>query len=88
MRGVYSIGDAEGEVLEAEVLSTSSIAGAALREIDFPEGVLVGGVRKGAKIHKPTGGLRIEAGDVIVIFALAADVAAVERLLQVSVDYF
>ena len=88
VRGVYSIGDAEGEVLEAEVLSTSSIAGAALREIDFPEGVLVGGVRKGAKIHKPTGGLRIEAGDVIVIFALAADVAAVERLLQVSVDYF
>jgi trk system potassium uptake protein TrkA len=88
VRGVYSIGDAEGEVLEAEVLSTSSIAGAALRDIDFPEGVLVGGVRKGEKIHKPSGGLRVEAGDVIVIFALAADVAAVERLLQVSVDYF
>jgi len=88
VRGVYSIGDAEGEVLEAEVLSTSSIAGAALRDIDFPEGVLVGGVRKGDRLHKPSGGLRLEAGDVIVIFALAADVAAVERLLQVSVDYF
>jgi len=88
VRGVYSIGDAEGEVLEAEVLSTSSIAGAALRDIDFPEGVLVGGVRKGKVIHKPAGALRIEAGDVVVIFALAADAAAVERLLQVSVDYF
>ncbi len=88
VRGVYSIGDAEAEVIEAEVMSTSSIAGAALRDIDFPEGVLVGGVRKGAKIVKPAGGLRVEAGDVIVIFALAADVAAVEQLLQVSIDFF
>jgi trk system potassium uptake protein TrkA len=88
VRGVYSIGDAEAEVIEAEVLSTSSIAGAVLREIDFPEGVLVGGVKKGNKVVKPTGDLRIEAGDVIVIFALAADVAAVEQLLQVSIDFF
>jgi trk system potassium uptake protein TrkA len=88
VRGVYSVGDAEGEVLEAEVLDTSSIAGKALRDVDFPEGVLVGGVRKAKGIVKPSGSLRIEAGDVVVIFALAADVAAVERLLQVSVDYF
>ncbi|WP_417728022.1 Trk system potassium transporter TrkA [Roseovarius sp.] len=88
VRGVYSIGDAEGEVIEAEVMSTSSIAGAAIRDIDFPEGVLVGAVRKGNKIHKPAGGLRVEAGDVIVIFAMAADVAAVEQLLQVSIDFF
>ncbi|SEM15929.1 trk system potassium uptake protein TrkA [Roseovarius azorensis] len=88
VRGVYSIGDAEAEVIEAEVMSTSSIAGAVLRDIDFPEGVLVGGVRKGGKIVKPAGGLRIEAGDVVVIFALAADVAAVEQLLQVSIDFF
>jgi len=83
-----SVGDAEGEVLEAEVMSTSSIAGVALRDVGFPEGVLVGGVRKPEGIVKPSGALRIEAGDVVVIFALAADVAAVERLLQVSVDYF
>ncbi|MEI4232909.1 Trk system potassium transporter TrkA [Roseovarius sp. D22-M7] len=88
VRAVYSIGDAEAEVIEAEVLSTSSIAGAALRDIDFPEGVLLGGVKTGDRIRKPTGGLRIEAGDVVVIFALAADVAAVEKMLQVSIDYF
>lgn len=88
VRGVYSIGDAEAEVIEAEIMSTSSIAGAAIRDINFPEGVLIGGVRKGDKIVKPAGGLRIEAGDVIVLFALAADVAAVEQLLQVSIDFF
>ncbi|WP_136442398.1 Trk system potassium transporter TrkA [Pacificoceanicola onchidii] len=85
---VYSIGDAEAEVIEAEVLSTSSMAGAKLRDIDFPEGVLVGAIRKGDKVVKPTGGLEIEAGDQIVIFALAGDVPEVERLLQVSIDFF
>ncbi len=85
---VYSIGDAEAEVIEAEVLSTSPIAGNLIREVDFPEGVLVGAVRKGDKVVKPTGTLRIEEGDQIVIFALTGDVAEVERLLQVSIDFF
>ncbi len=88
VKSVYSIGDAEAEVIEAEVMSTSSIAGKAIRDIDFPEGVLVGGVRKGDEIRKPTGGLKIEAGDVVVLFALAADVGRVEQLLQVSIDFF
>ncbi|MFO7771874.1 Trk system potassium transporter TrkA [Roseovarius gahaiensis] len=88
VRQVYSIGDAEAEVIEAEVLSTSNLAGSQIREIDFPEGVLVGAVKKGDDIRKPSGGLRIEAGDVVVLFAMADDVAKVEQLLQVSIDFF
>ena len=88
VRGVYSIGDAEGGVIEAEVMSTSTIAGSAIRDIDFPEGVLVGAIKRGDEILKPTGSLRIEAGDVVVIFVMAADVAKVEQLLQVSIDFF
>ncbi|MDA7428809.1 Trk system potassium transporter TrkA [Primorskyibacter aestuariivivens] len=89
VRGVYSVGDAEGEVIEAEVLSTSPIAGQRIRDIDFPEGVLVGAVmQEGGKVVRPTGGLRIEEGNVIVLFALSKDVPEVERLLQVSIDFF
>ncbi|NDV98050.1 Trk system potassium transporter TrkA [Salipiger sp. PrR002] len=88
VRSVYSIGDAEAEVIEAEVLSTSSIAGRAIREIDFPEGVLVGAVMKDGEVVKITGNLRVEEGDRIVMFALAKDVPEVERLLQVSIDFF
>ena len=88
VRGVYSLGDAEAEVIEAEVLSTSPIAGRSIRDIDFPEGTLVGAILKGDKVVKPTGSTVVEEGDVIVIFALAADVPEVERLLQVSIDYF
>jgi trk/ktr system potassium uptake protein len=88
VRGVYSVGDAEAEVIEAQVLSTSPIAGHAIRDIEFPEGVLVGAVLKGDQVVKPKGGTRIEEGDVVVIFALAPDVPEVERLLQVSIDFF
>ena len=88
VRGVYSIGDAEAEVIEAQVLSTSPIAGRTIRDIDFPEGVLVGAVMKGDEIVKPTGHTRIDEGDVIALFSMASDVPEVERLLQVTIDFF
>ncbi|SEO29577.1 trk system potassium uptake protein TrkA [Salinihabitans flavidus] len=88
VRDVYSIGDAEAEIIEAEVLSTSPIAGRQVRDIDFPEGVLIGGILKDGDILKPRGGTRIDEGDVIALFALSGDVPEVERLLQVSIDYF
>ena len=88
VRNVYSIGDAEAEVIEAQILSPSSLSGRQIRDIDFPEGVLVGAVMKGEKVIKPDGDTRIDEGDVIVVFAQAADVPEVERLFQVSIDFF
>ena len=88
VRGVYSIGDAEAEMIEAQVLSTSPLAGKLVRDVAFPEGVLVGAIMKGERVLKPAGDLRIDAGDVIAIFAMAKDVPEVERLLQVSIDFF
>jgi trk system potassium uptake protein TrkA len=88
VRAIYSIGDAEAELIEAQVLSTSPLAGRLIRDTEFPEGVLVGAVMKGDKVFKPTGDLRMEEGDVIALFSMAKDVPEVERLLQVSVDFF
>ncbi len=88
VRAIYSIGDAEAEVIEAQVLSTSPIAGRAVRDIEFPEGVLMGALMKGDKVVKPTGDTRVEEGDVIALFCMAGDVPEVERLLQVSIDFF
>ena len=88
VRGVYSIGDAEAEVIEAQVLGTSPMAGQRIKEVDFPEGTLIGAVMIQGKVIKPTADTRIEEGDVIAIFAMAEDVSEVERLLQVSIDFF
>jgi trk system potassium uptake protein TrkA len=88
VKAIYSIGDAEAELIEAQVLSTSPLSGKLIRDIAFPEGVLVGAVMKGDKVLKPNGDLRVEEGDVIALFAMTKDVPEVERLLQVSVDFF
>ncbi len=88
VKDVYSVGDTEAEIIEAEVLSTSPIAGQMVRDIDFPEGVLIGAILKGTEVVKPKGGTRINEGDIIVLFSLTADVPEVERLLQVSIDFF
>jgi trk system potassium uptake protein len=88
VRAIYSIGDAEAEVIEAQVLGTSPIAGRLVRDIEFPEGVLVGALMKGDKVVKPTGDTKVDEGDVILLFAMSGDVPEVERLLQVSIDFF
>jgi trk system potassium uptake protein TrkA len=88
VRRVYSIGDGEAEVIEAQVLSSSPIAGKEIKEIDFPEGVIVGGIKKGNEVIKPVGNTTIQQGDVITIFSLAREVPNVEALLQVSIDFF
>ncbi len=89
VRAVYSIGDAEAEVIEAQVLGTSPIAGCRIRDIDLPEGALIGMILKAdGSVVRPTGATRIEENDVVTIFSLASDVPEVERLLQVSIDFF
>lgn len=88
VRWVYSVGDAEAELIEAQVLGTSPLAGERIRDIAFPEGVLVGGLLKAGKLVKITGETRIDEGDIVALFALSRDVPEVERLLQVSIDFF
>jgi len=88
VRGVYSIGDAEAEVIEAQVMSTSPIAGQKIADVDFPEGVLIGALMQDGKMVRPRGNTRINEGDMIVLFAMTEDVPEVERLLQVSIDFF
>ncbi|UWQ20487.1 Trk system potassium transporter TrkA [Jannaschia sp. W003] len=89
VRNVYSVGDAEAEIIEAQVMGTSPLSGRTISAVGFPEGALVGAIRKrGGAVEKPTGSTRIEEGDTVVIFALADDVPEVERLLQVQVDFF
>jgi len=88
VRQVYSIGDAEAEVIEAQVLAESPICGQKIREMPIPEGARVAAIQKGDKIIQVQGDTRIDAGDVVVIFSLVADVPEVERLFQVTINHF
>ena len=88
VRAVYAVGDAEGEVMELQTLSNSVIAGQTLETIDFPDDARVVAVRKGQKILRPTSDIRLEEGDVVVVFAMSDAVHTIETMFQVGVDFF
>lgn len=88
IRGVHSIRDGEGEVLEAEALETSPLIGQPLRDLDLPDGVRIGGIFRNNKVVVPRGETLIQAHDRIVIFALADKVTEVEHLFRVSPAFF
>jgi trk system potassium uptake protein TrkA len=58
------------EAMELEVLPDSRAASRTVRELDLPEGAIVGAVERGKEIMIPRGDTRIEAGDHLVVFAL------------------
>jgi len=88
IRGVYSLFNGVAELLEAEALETSTLVGKPLREVDFADGVRIGSIIRGGKVIMPTGNTRVEAGDLVIVFALAAKVRQVEQMFRVSIDYF
>ena len=88
IRAVYTIGDAEAELIEAQVLGTSSLAGKTLRDIDWPEGVLVGAVMKGNEINIAKSNIILEEGDIITVFYNSKVVNNVEKMLEVGINFF
>ncbi len=88
VRQVYAVGDSEAEVIEAQVLNTSPIAGKSLRDAGFPEDSIVGAVLGSDGVKMPSGDLVIEEGDRVVVFAERTKVREVEQLFRVSMEYF
>ena len=88
IRAVYTIGNAEAELIEAQVLGTSPLAGKVLKEISWPEGVLVGAIMKGDIISIAESNTIIEEGDIITLFYNSKDVIQVEKMLEVGINFF
>lgn len=88
VRSVYLLGDREAEVIEAQVLGTSQLSNARVRDIAFPEGALLIGVSRKGEFLRPKGDMVLREGDLVVIFSLTEDVPKVDELLQVSVEFF
>ena len=88
IRGVYSIEDGNAEIIEAEALTTSTLVGKTLKELELPDGVRVGAVIRDKKMILPGADVSIRQGDRIIVFALGEYVHEVEQMFRVSLDYF
>jgi trk system potassium uptake protein TrkA len=88
VRAVYSLGAGFGELIEAEILETSSLAGRAIREADLPEGVLFGAVVRGAEAIIPRADTVLRPNDRVVMFVASGAVKEIEKLFSVRLEYF
>ena len=88
VKTVYSIGDAEAEVIEAQVLATSSISGQSVRDIKWPKDSILGAIRVDGTTLIPKGDTKIQEGSFITIFALSKDIPEIEAMLRVGIDFF
>jgi len=88
IRGLRSVYDGAAEVIEAEALETSPLVGQPLREVDLPDGLIVGAILRGEKVIVPRGATEIQAGDNVIIFARSEQVRKVEKMFRVSLEFF
>jgi len=88
IRGVYSLYDGAAEMIEAEALETSTLVGKPLREFETGPGIRIGAIVRNGEVIAPHGDVRVESGDFVVVFALAAQVRQVEQMFRVSIDFF
>lgn len=88
VRGVHSILNGAGEVIELEALETASILSRPLREIKMTEGVRFGAILRDGNVIIPGGSTELEVRDRAVVFARADFVRELEQAFRVSPDFF
>ncbi|MBK8175599.1 MAG: Trk system potassium transporter TrkA [Rhodospirillales bacterium] len=88
VHAVHSLREGFGELIEAEALETSSLVGAPLRDIDLPNGVMIGAIVRCGQVISPRGNTVIQHKDRVVLFATSDAVRKVEKLFSVRLEYF
>lgn len=77
---VASLKGVEAEAIEVRIGPGARSLGVPFREVDFPEGGLVGAILRDGEVITPRGGDAVEEGDRVILFAVPEAVEAMERL--------
>lgn len=88
IRGVHSVHNGAGELIEAEVLETAPVLGRPLRDYKNSEGIRFGAILRDGKVLMATGATELDVKDRVVLFARNDHVREVEQMFRVSPDYF
>ena len=68
IRGIYSVREDFGEVIEAEALETSALVNRSLKESKLPKGVIVGAIVRDEEVIAPRGETVIGKNDSVILF--------------------
>jgi trk system potassium uptake protein TrkA len=88
IHAAHALREGFGELIEAEAMETSPLAGVPLKDANIPQGVLIGAiVREGAMIY-PRASTVIKPKDRVILFAAAESVRKVEQMFSVQLEFF
>ena len=85
---VHAIADGMAEIIEAEVLPTSSLVGKTVADINLPKDIMFGAIIRGQTVILPDETTMIEEKDHIIILATVNMIRKVEKIFSVSVEFF
>tara|TARA_Y100000590_G_scaffold414951_1_gene512276 strand:- start:3095 stop:4459 length:1365 start_codon:yes stop_codon:yes gene_type:complete len=83
IRSLYSIGEGYGEVIEAEILESSSFVNKNIKEIEFPKNVRVGAILREGKIIIPNSQTTFMTNDDVVFYSETSSIKKLEKLLAI-----
>ena len=81
-RFVKYMGGTDAEILEYTVSPGSPITKKPLKDLNFPENAIIGGVIRGSESMIAVGDTQIEPYDRVAVFALPASVSAVDKFFR------
>ncbi|SER33777.1 potassium/proton antiporter, CPA1 family [Gracilibacillus ureilyticus] len=79
---LVSIGKANAEIMEYEVNEESTLNGSTIKDIDFPQDVLINAIIRHNDLVTPTGDTKINAGDILYILVSKRSKLKLNRLLK------
>jgi trk system potassium uptake protein TrkA len=88
IHSVHSLRDGAAEIVEADALETSTIVGRPLREINLPDGIIIGTVLHDGEVIIPRGDTVIHPNDRVVVLAAAKAVKKLEHIFSVRLEFF
>jgi trk system potassium uptake protein TrkA len=88
IRAVHSLGEGFGEIIEAEILETSSLHGKSIAEADLPDGVMFGAIVRDNQVIIPRSDTVTRVNDRVILFAATESVKEVEKLFAVRLEFF
>jgi trk system potassium uptake protein TrkA len=88
IHSVHPLREGFGELIEAEALATSPLVGVPLKDVDLPDGVLIGALVRQGQVIVPRGNTIIQPKDRVVLFSTKSAISQVEKMFSVRLEYF
>ncbi|MFQ5764312.1 MAG: Trk system potassium transporter TrkA [Rhodospirillales bacterium] len=88
IHSVHTLREGFGELIEAEALETSELVGKPLKEVNLPQGVMLGAIVRDDQMICPRGSTVVQAKDRVVLFAAEDVIHKVEKMFAVQLEYF